>query len=140
MISKAALGFALLATLSVATTHAGGFTLCNSLGGGSRVCTTTGDEGGGSAMESNLGRGSTVGRDLNGGTWTRNCAGTWTSRPARLPASWTRTNSHEREPTLVPAAPQIEADIADRRFRFLERSSPRVRLPAASKRHSLAHG
>lgn len=62
---------AMLVALAAQPTLAGGFTICNDLAPGSRVCTSS-DGGGNVALENSLGRGSTVGTSTNGETWLRN--------------------------------------------------------------------
>jgi hypothetical protein len=57
-------------TASQSLALAGGFTICNDLAPGSRVCTSTDHDG--FALENSHGRGSTVGTSTNGETWLRN--------------------------------------------------------------------
>ena len=74
MNTKSALAAALaVAAFAVQPAGAGGFVLCNDLGPGSRVCTSS--DGGGFALENSLGRGATVGSSTNGESWLRNRAG-----------------------------------------------------------------
>jgi hypothetical protein len=61
------------ATLSSSAVLAGGFTICNDLAPGSRVCTSSDLDG--FALENSLGPGSTVGSATTGETWSRNRTG-----------------------------------------------------------------
>ena len=70
MFSRFALSAALVATaFTGAATSASAFVLCNDLAPGSRVCTST-DGSGNVATENSLGRGSTVGTDTSGHSWS----------------------------------------------------------------------
>jgi hypothetical protein len=71
--TKSVLAAALaVAAFAVQPAGAGGFVLCNDLGAGSRVCTSS---DGGSSLENDLGHGATVGSGANGETWLRNRSG-----------------------------------------------------------------
>ena len=66
--------FAALCAAALVSQPASAFTTCNSLGAGSRICTST-DGSGNVALENSLGRGSTVGTDTSGHSWSRDRSG-----------------------------------------------------------------
>ena len=74
VFSRLTLSAGALCAAALVGQPASAFVLCNDLAPGSRVCTSS-DGGGNVALENSLGRGSTVGTDTSGHSWSRDRSG-----------------------------------------------------------------